>query len=411
VFCARRWLAAFGALAVLAACSAQRVDGVNVTGDEVDTHQIVAAGQMVRITARGTVDFGGGVAGIGATRVSADGDDGPATADSPAPHLRRNSLVVRIGDAYYQGGVDKTFITATAGDVVVRANSAKPPSNATGWDVQVDLGDRATTGGAPDDSGSSPPAAFEQVPVNGDLVWTDLYVAAGSTVHLTSSGVVDFGRAVADGMSPRVNADGTDDSAPMSFPATNLRPHSLIAQVGESSAWYQGGSDATFVPATSGVLVLAANDDDIHDNTQTWFVSGRVTAPASGTAFGPFVVSNTAVETGLTVTAGQKIHVEGRGRLNLGGAATGEGQGDVIDDVTGDGSDSPTPGDYPAPALLRNSLVVRIGSLYYQGGTSVDITARAAGAVVVLPNDVLPEDNKSVFNDGVRGWSVTLTRR
>ena len=55
--------------------------------------------------------------------------------------------------------------------------------------------------------------------------------------------------------------------------------------------------------------------------------------------------------------------------------------------------------------------MVRIGSLYYQGGTSVDITARAAGPVVVLPNDVLPEDNRSVFNDGVRGWSVTLTRR
>jgi hypothetical protein len=414
---ARRRAVPLGALAVLvsalAACGGERADGIKVTGGEVDTHQTVAAGQTVRITASGTVDFGGGVAGIGAQTLSADGDDGSTPPDSPAPHLRRNSLVVRIGDAYYQGGVEKAFVSATEGEVVLRANDATPADNSKVWDVRVDVGDRITTGGAVDPSGESPPANFEDLPVSGAPVRTGVYVAAGSSVHLTSTGIVDSGRPAAGAASPRVNADGNDGPAPLNYPAPNLRPNSLIVQIDGSLAWYQGGSEATFVPATSGMLLFATNDDDIRDNTQSWFVSGRITAPPAGpappTTFGPYIVNNTLIDTGLTVAAGQRIHVQARGRMNLGGGTNG--RGDLIADADGDGPEIPTPPGYPAVDLRKNSLLVQIGSAYYQGGMSVDITAKQGGRVSLLANDILPQDNQSVLNGGLRGWYVTVTPR
>ena len=57
-------------------------------------------------------------------KLSADGEDQAAPSDYPAPNLRKNSLVVRIGDVYYQGGVDETFVSATNGEVVLRANDS-----------------------------------------------------------------------------------------------------------------------------------------------------------------------------------------------------------------------------------------------------------------------------------------------
>lgn len=413
----RRCLAACGAsvvlAAVLAACGGAPVGGIGVTGGAVETHKSVTAGDTVRITARGTLDFGGGFAGIGATRLSADGGDDATPPDSPAPHLRRNSLVARIGEAYYQGGVDTTFVAATTGEVVLLVNDPTPPTASSGWDVQVAVGAEATTNdrATGDDGG---PAAFSELPVGGPPIRTEVYVDAGSTVRLTSAGVLDVGRTTGDDASPRVNADGDDGPAAPGSPAPNLRPNSLIVQIDGDPAWYQGGSDTTFVPTTSGRLVLAVNDDDVHDNTQSWFVAGRVasppTTPAVPVAFGPFVVSNTTIETGLVVESGRTVHVEARGLVNLGGEG-GDGRADIIDGADGDGPDSPTPRDYPAPELRLNSLLVKVGDTYLQGGRSVDVVVRRGGPVSLLANDVLPEDNRSVVNSGVRGWSVTLTLR
>jgi hypothetical protein len=412
----RRLASACAVLALLfaavTACGADAPGGTRVTGGEIDTGRTVQEGQPVRITARDTIDFGGGFLGIGAARLSADGDDGPAGRDAPAPHLRRHSLVVRIGEASYQGGVDKTFVAATTGEVVLLVNDAAPPRDGGGWDVQVEVGDQA--GRVPqDDAAERSAVAFTDLPVGGRPIRTDVYVDAGATVRLTSAGVVDFGRAPADDASPRANAEGDDGPAPPSYPAPNLRPASLIAQIDGDPVWYQGGSDASFVVATSGALVFAANDDDVADNTASWLVSGRITPPvepASAVAYGPFVVSNTTIETGLTAAPGQRVHVEARGLMNLGGGDD-TGNVDVIDDATGDGADTPTPPDYPAPDLRKNSLVVQIGAASLQGGPSVDLTSRQGGPVVLLANDVQPEDNRSVLNGGVRGWSVIVSLR
>ena len=79
--------------------------------------------------------------------------------------------------------------------------------------------------------------------------------------------------------------------------------------------------------------------------------------------FGPYIVSNTAIDTGLIVEADQRIHVDAKGFMNVGGSSSG-GRGEFINSPDGqDPTLSPTPYWYPAPNLRMNSLVVQIGPL------------------------------------------------
>ena len=216
------WLAIELLVLSLAACSEERFDAIKVVGDDVDTHMTVAAGQSIRIAAQGKVDFGGGFAGIGDLKLSADGENQAAGSDYPAPNLRKNSLVVRIGDVYYQGGVDKTFVSATSGGVVLRTNDLNSSDNSSGWDVQVAIGEQATVPKGTDPAGAPLVALFDDLPVQGSPVATDVYVVAGSTVEITSTGIVDFGNVPEGLTSGRTDADGADGPVPTGLPGSEL---------------------------------------------------------------------------------------------------------------------------------------------------------------------------------------------
>lgn len=108
-----------------------------VVGGEVATGVIVQAGDTVRTESEGLVDFGGAVIGFGAPILNADGDSWSTPAGYPAPSLRKNSLICRVGPRWYQGGTSKSFTPAESGEVILRSNDATPEDNSRGWTVSV----------------------------------------------------------------------------------------------------------------------------------------------------------------------------------------------------------------------------------------------------------------------------------
>jgi hypothetical protein len=98
------------------------------------------------------------------------------------------------------------------------------------------------------------------------------------------------------------------------------------------------------------------------------------------------------------VKTGSTISTHATGRIDFGGAVVGGGK--VITDANGD--DFPTPSDYPAPDLRKNSLFVRIGGERYQGGVEKSFVATEPGILTLQPNDGHPDDNS-------RGWLVSVT--
>lgn len=86
-------------------------------------------GDRIEIQSSGIVDFGGAVLGVGAPKLNADGDSQKTPANYPAPNLRKNSLVVKIGSNWYQGGTNKSFVTSMAGTVRLYVNDNDPNNN------------------------------------------------------------------------------------------------------------------------------------------------------------------------------------------------------------------------------------------------------------------------------------------
>jgi hypothetical protein len=126
-----------------------------VVGAEVPTGVHVQGGDVVRVVAEGLVDFGGAVLGVGAPILNADGDSWATPAAYPAPSLRKNSLICKVGARWYQGGVDKTFTPGEAGEIILRANDDTPGDNSRGWTVSVyvtPMEDRQSQGSSPQQS-------------------------------------------------------------------------------------------------------------------------------------------------------------------------------------------------------------------------------------------------------------------
>jgi hypothetical protein len=67
----------------------------------------------------------------------ADGEGNDTPPHYPAPNLRKNSLVCRIGDIWYQGGVFRGFIAKSSGYVYLRANDSFTADNSDGWQVKL----------------------------------------------------------------------------------------------------------------------------------------------------------------------------------------------------------------------------------------------------------------------------------
>jgi hypothetical protein len=115
-----------------------------VVGPEVDTGIMVEQGDLVRIFATGLVDFGGAFLGIGAPILGPDGDNEniQTPSDYPAPTLRKNSLIVKIGEkgvrgTWHQGGSDQSFIAEKSGKIILGVNDAYVSDNSRGWTVTL----------------------------------------------------------------------------------------------------------------------------------------------------------------------------------------------------------------------------------------------------------------------------------
>ena len=111
-----------------------------VVGPELNTGIPVKPQEiMVRIFATGLVDFGGAVLGIGAPILGPDGDNEKTPAGYPDVNLRKNSLIVKIGDSgtWHQGGTNQSFIAETSDNIILRANDADVSDNSRGWTVTL----------------------------------------------------------------------------------------------------------------------------------------------------------------------------------------------------------------------------------------------------------------------------------
>jgi len=116
-----------------------RQSGPYTVGDRVIyTRAEIEAGSTVHITASGLVDFGGAFLGTGQVIKDAEGDDWQAPDDYPAPDLKKNSLICKVGNLYYQGGVDTYFTPMETGELILRPNDADLTDNSRSWEVMVE---------------------------------------------------------------------------------------------------------------------------------------------------------------------------------------------------------------------------------------------------------------------------------
>jgi hypothetical protein len=108
-----------------------------VSNAELNTRYVVEAGSTIQSSAHGIIDFGGAVLGVGAPRVGPDGDNTFAPSDYPAPQLRKNSLICRVGSVWYQCGTASTFTPTEGGALVLRPNDAHLGDNSQEWVVSI----------------------------------------------------------------------------------------------------------------------------------------------------------------------------------------------------------------------------------------------------------------------------------
>lgn len=107
-----------------------------VVGPEVLTAVSVEKDDILEVTSEGLVDFGGAFQGVGAPILDANGDTSNTPSNYPAPNLRKNSLIVKIGDEWVQGGTSaRLSVSNTGGEIILRANDLDISDNSRGWSV------------------------------------------------------------------------------------------------------------------------------------------------------------------------------------------------------------------------------------------------------------------------------------
>jgi hypothetical protein len=119
---------------------------------------------------------------------------------------------------------------------------------------------------------------------------------------------------------------------------------------------------------------------------------------AFGDDLGPFNVVGPEVHTGLVIQPHQAVRVMATGVVNFGGFL-----GFIGTPILGaEGDDCPTPPDYPAPSLRKNSLIVKIAGDWYQGETGTFIVPRHTGEVILAANDNVLGDNSGAWKVFIR---------
>jgi hypothetical protein len=206
--------------------SNQRVLG---TDEKKDTGLLIQKGSRVAMTTSGSIKHAQG----DPQNWDADGAAGKAGGGYYAPELKRFSLICKIDDVWYQGGVDTSFVPITEGNLYLQVNDTLGGlgDNADHWDVSLEV---------------RPPVG---VPTQTSF-----------------------------------DANGFSAAAGTEFYAPGLRKYSLIGRVGTSD-WAQGGTSTEIVAAQDGELILQPNDavGDLENNTGGWQVTIDVTQPPPDT--------------------------------------------------------------------------------------------------------------------------------
>ena len=202
----------------------------HVLGREVkDTKLLIQRGSRVTMTASGSIKHAHG----DPQNWDADGAAGRTGAGYYAPDLKRFSLICKIDDQWYQGGVSTSFVADTEGNLYLQVNDTIGglEDNEDYWDVSLEV---------------RPPVG---VPTQTSF-----------------------------------DANGFAATAGTEFSAPGLRKYSLIGRVGTSD-WAQGGTSTEFVAAQDGELILQPNDavGDLVNNTGSWQVTIDVIEPPPDT--------------------------------------------------------------------------------------------------------------------------------
>lgn len=103
-----------------------------VTGGLVPTWIHVDKGDLVVTISVGEVSFA-----FGGWKFDADGEDKDPGDGHPAPNLRRNSLICKVDDTWYQGGVFRGFKSRTNGFLYLQTNDNWVADNSQEWYVMI----------------------------------------------------------------------------------------------------------------------------------------------------------------------------------------------------------------------------------------------------------------------------------
>jgi hypothetical protein len=117
--------------------------------------------------------------------------------------------------------------------------------------------------------------------------------------------------------------------------------------------------------------------------------------------YGPYTVCTGEVSTGISVNAGDTLRITASGEVDFGSGWV-IGIGAPIEGPGGPASGETAVAPYPGVGLVKNSLIFKIGSSFFQGGFDVTrVHSGPSGLLSLLPNDDRPQDNS-------RGWNVVV---
>lgn len=381
-------------------------------------------GSRVQITAKGEVKF----SNFGPT-LNADGDTWNTPFDYPARDLKKNSLICRFGTSpWYQCGTNPPplLVPPYGGELILRANDKNLEDNKGKWSVQLKIVKAdSTSPPSPGDGTSTTPGEttgtsdtstqrshrYGGIALLNRQIATGLEIKKGSTVKVEASGLMRVGF---DAFSHPffVDPSGVEAEAGVVGPAKNLRKYSLVYRIGPSDdAWYQGGTEESHVVSDSGELLLSLNEHYQKDNVGYFLVSVTVTPEGAIEDTEPLshgVVAQRVAESvngperdlHLVVAAGSILHVSAdpAETVSFGGLFPAS--------FNADGEAIPAGyNNFLAPGLKQHSLIVKVGKLWYQGGTGslVDnfVVPFHKGPVVLAANDDARFDNTG-------GWPVNI---
>jgi len=114
--------------------------------------------------------------------------------------------------------------------------------------------------------------------------------------------------------------------------------------------------------------------------------------------YGPFHVSKDNVDTSISVNKGDIIRTLSKGTVWF------SMFGPIL---SANGETYNTPDNYPAPNLLKNSLICLINNTFYQGGNDRYFVSNDNGQLYLRTNDSFFEDNFGTWEIYVLQYSLT----